>query len=228
MPGSGFAPAETDPASTTYLDQDGRPEAVPDRLAVASRPSHRRTMMPRLDRSARTTAAVAVIATILLAACSQGTGVNQTVAPTPSTAPTGTAGPANGAGLTVELATDPNLGDYLAGKDGRALYVLTTDTPGTSTCAGSCATNWPPLVVAAGESATGGTGVSGSFATTDRADGSRQVTYNGAPLYYFIGDAAAGDVKGQGVGGVWYLASPSGGPQMGPESSVAPTRNSNY
>jgi predicted lipoprotein with Yx(FWY)xxD motif len=46
--------------------------------------------------------------------------------------------------------------------------------------------------------------------TISLPDGTTQVTYNGWPLYYYIDDAAAGDANGQGVGGVWFLVSPTG------------------
>ena len=51
-----------------------------------------------------------------------------------------------------------------------------------------------------------GDGVSGTLGTTTRDDGSKQVTHNGQPLYYYASDAAAGDAKGDGVGGVWSIA----------------------
>jgi predicted lipoprotein with Yx(FWY)xxD motif len=50
--------------------------------------------------------------------------------------------------------------------------------------------------------------VGGSFGTTARTDGATQVTYNGAPLYYFAGDGKAGDTNGQGLNGVWFVAAP--------------------
>ena len=46
------------------------------------------------------------------------------------------------------------------------------------------------------------------FGTVTRADGSAQLTYNGRPLYFYIKDTNPGDTKGQGVGGVWYVAKP--------------------
>ena len=55
-----------------------------------------------------------------------------------------------------------------------------------------------------------GDGVPGTLSTFARPDGSMQVAYNGIPLYYFAKDTKAGDVTGQGVGGKWFVASPSG------------------
>ena len=104
------------------------------------------------------------------------------------------------AGVVVNMATS-SLGPVLTGPNGLTLYTRTGDTATTSSCTGQCATAWPPLTVAAGASATGGTGVTGTFATLTRADGTLQVTYKGLPLYGWQKDAKPGDVTGQGVGG---------------------------
>jgi predicted lipoprotein with Yx(FWY)xxD motif len=91
--------------------------------------------------------------------------------------------------------------------------VFTKDTtPGSSACNGDCAGSWPPLTVAAAGDVTAGAGVTGTLGTITRTDGTLQVTLGGKPLYYFAGDAAAGDTKGQGLNNVWYLASPAGEP----------------
>ena len=108
----------------------------------------------------------------------------------------------------MKTATDAKAGTFLVGEDGKTLYVFTKDSPGTSVCSGDCATSWPPFTLDAGEATKAGTGVSGALATITRADGKAQVTYNGAPLYYFAADKKAGDVTGQGVGGVWFAAKP--------------------
>jgi predicted lipoprotein with Yx(FWY)xxD motif len=104
------------------------------------------------------------------------------------------------AGVVVNMATS-TLGPVLTGPNGLTLYTRTGDTATTSSCTGQCATAWPPLTVASGAAATGGTGVTGAFATLTRADGTVQVTYNGLPLYGWQKDAKPGDVTGQGVGG---------------------------
>jgi predicted lipoprotein with Yx(FWY)xxD motif len=108
----------------------------------------------------------------------------------------------------VKTATDAKAGTFLTGEDGKTLYIFTKDAPGTSACAGDCAATWPPFILASGESVKAGSGVAGTLATITRADGSAQVTYNGQPLYYFAADQKAGDVNGQGVGGVWFAAKP--------------------
>jgi hypothetical protein len=81
-----------------------------------------------------------------------------------------------------------------------------------STCSGACATAWPPLIAKAAP--TAGTGATASdLATISRSDGSKQVTYDGHPLYYFAGDSGAGQTNGEGVNGFgapWYLLAPSG------------------
>ena len=79
------------------------------------------------------------------------------------------------------------------------VYNFTKDVKdsGTSACTGGCITKWPALTVAAGGSATAGDGVTGTLGTITRTDGGAlQVTYNGKPLYFFSGDAAAGDANG--------------------------------
>ena len=159
-------------------------------------------------RSRRSWLAVAGTS-LLLVGCgaSGGSPSPSAAAPEPS-APA--ASEAAGEAYVVNVATDPTLGSILVGEDGKTLYVFTKDTGGKSVCNGDCATAWPPFVVEADETVTPGAGVTGALATIARDDGALQVTYAGAPLYYFAADAAAGDVKGQGVNDVWFVATPSG------------------
>lgn len=164
-----------------------------------------------------TSLAVLLVVGTLVAACG--------ASGTPAKSPTGTAAEPI---LQVTVAQDPTLGAYLTGENGRTLYVLTTDTPGVSTCSGGCATNWPPFTIDAASTVQGASGVTGAFATITRDDGTHQVTFGGAPLYYFAGDAAAGDVNGQGSGGVWFVVSPTGAPNTGADGSPAATKDANY
>ena len=118
-----------------------------------------------------------------------------------------TAAPAQAlSAITLASTNDPAMGAYLTGQNGMTLYVLTKDGPDMSTCTGSCATNWPPLTVAAGAAITGPGGAPGAFAMITRADGAIQVTYNHMPLYYYGGDSKAGDALGQGTKNVWFVA----------------------
>jgi predicted lipoprotein with Yx(FWY)xxD motif len=103
-------------------------------------------------------------------------------------------------------------GTYLAGPDGRALYLWVADTGDKSVCSGACAKAWPPLLTK-GTPAAGSGVTSSDLGTTMRSDGTEQVTYKGHPLYYFIVDRSAGSTKGQGsdsFGAKWWLVAPSG------------------
>jgi predicted lipoprotein with Yx(FWY)xxD motif len=108
-------------------------------------------------------------------------------------------------------AANTNLGKVLVNSKGRTLYLFQADQGTTSACNDACASAWPPLVNA---SPKAGKGVKASLlATSARADGKSQVTYNGHPLYTFQGDKKAGATSGQGVnafGGLWYALSPAG------------------
>ena len=123
-----------------------------------------------------------------------------------------TSGPAASAaagGETYEVAAATGaVGSYLTGEGGRTLYTFKPDSANTSTCTDACATAWPPFTASANDTLKAGTGVSGKLTTFARPDGTPQVAYNGAPLYYFSGDAKAGETNGQGVGGKWFVAAP--------------------
>ena len=165
-----------------------------------------------MNHSIRRLAGLFLAAGFALGAC--------TAAATPAPAAGG-----GGAGVTVATGNSATLGVFLTGAGGKTLYILTKDSASTSTCAGTCAQNWPPLTVPAGGSATGGAGVTGTFATFARADGTTQVSHNGMPLYYFAGDTKAGDTNGQGSGGVWFVATPAGGgPPAGASPAAEPTK----
>jgi predicted lipoprotein with Yx(FWY)xxD motif len=112
--------------------------------------------------------------------------------------------------ITIGSTSDPTLGAYLTGENGMTLYVFTNDSSGTSTCTGTCAAKWPPLILAAGATITGPSGATGTFSLITRPDGSMQAAYNGMPLYYYAGDTAAGQTTGQGYLGKWFVAPLSG------------------
>ena len=82
----------------------------------------------------------------------------------------------------------------------------------SSACSGGCASAWPPVTPTGTLTAAGGVNKA-DLATFTRSDGTKQVAYDGHPLYYFEGDSAAGQVTGQGsdaFGAKWWLVDPAG------------------
>ncbi|HEX9030416.1 MAG TPA: hypothetical protein VF834_01140 [Streptosporangiaceae bacterium] len=97
----------------------------------------------------------------------------------------------------------------LTNAKGLTLYWFAPDTSTKSNCNGGCATVWPPVK----GPATAKSGVTGTFATITRSDGSVQATYNGHPLYTYTGDSAPGQANGNGLnasGGIWHEVTVSG------------------
>jgi predicted lipoprotein with Yx(FWY)xxD motif len=135
---------------------------------------------------------------LLVAACSNGDG-NDGGAESPTESPAA-------ASVAVE---DSDLGQIVVDAEGQTLYVFLADEGSESTCYDDCEASWPPLTVEGDPVA--GEGVDGSLlGTTERTDGSTQVTLDGHPLYYFAADETPDDMNGQGVGDVWYVVSPEG------------------
>lgn len=151
----------------------------------------------------RTLALGLSIAVFGAAACTGGGSA--TTAPTlttPTTAPSSAApaGSGGASGATVNATAVGSAGTILVdGKSGMTLYIFTKDVKdsGKSVCTGDCLTTWPALTVEAGQTPTGGAGITGTFGTITREDnGATQVTYNGLPLYFFNADKAPGDLNG--------------------------------
>ena len=106
----------------------------------------------------------------------------------------------------VLLADNAIVGKYLTDKDGRSLYFFTKDVTGESVCEGQCIEAWPAFYEANIEV---GEGLDAAdFGVITREDGSKQSTFKGWPLYYFISDSNAGDLNGEGNNQVWYAAKP--------------------
>jgi predicted lipoprotein with Yx(FWY)xxD motif len=121
------------------------------------------------------------------------------------------------------------LGKILVTSKGLSLYLFQADKTSTSTCNGSCAKAWPPLVVT-GKPTAGGGVQSKMLSTSKRSDGSMQVTYNGHPLYRFSGDKKSGDTNGQGLnqfGATWYVLG-TDGKQITAKSSQSPSSGGGY
>jgi predicted lipoprotein with Yx(FWY)xxD motif len=128
-------------------------------------------------------------------AASEAPSASASDAPSESAA----ASPSAAADATVVVGTFTDAEWIVAGSNGMTVYTFTKDTKdsGKSACTGGCLGTWPALTVAAGETPTGGDGVTGKLGTITREDdGTLQVTYNGLPLYFFKNDKAPGDTAG--------------------------------
>jgi predicted lipoprotein with Yx(FWY)xxD motif len=154
-------------------------------------------------------------AALLFAACGGNSGGTPTGTPAgvaSQVPPSSAASPGasqSAEGVEVELGDNDTLGEFLVGEGGMTLYLFTPDTTTKSNCnPGGCLENWPPFTVDG--TVTGGAGVTGTFGTITRDDGTKQVTYGGHPLYYFVGDKAAGDVNGQTLNDKWYVVGADG------------------
>jgi predicted lipoprotein with Yx(FWY)xxD motif len=151
---------------------------------------------------ARLTLLAAVVAAVALIAACGGSSSNN------SSSSGG--GGSSGSG-TVKTAKISGYGTALVTSSGKSVYVLSSDPPNGSKCAGSCAKTWMPVTVSGNASA--GSGVDSSKLTTfKRKDGTTQVAYDKHALYTY---ASPGATSGEGVtseGGKWYLIAPSGSP----------------
>lgn len=109
---------------------------------------------------------------------------------------------------TLELATSARVGSYLVDGSGRSLYYFGEDLPASgssaavSNCSGACSAVWPSFH--ASNAVVQGINASDVGEIT-RADGSKQTTYLGWPLYHYVGDARAGDLNGEGVDSIWFV-----------------------
>jgi predicted lipoprotein with Yx(FWY)xxD motif len=122
--------------------------------------------------------------------------------------------PAKPAGkVLLRVVTDPKLGKIVVDGAGRTLYRFDKDVPkpagkAVSNCLGACAKAWPPVLWTKGFKVVG---LDRALVTNImRKDGKCQIALNGWPLYRYTKDTAAGQTKGQGVGGIWFVSNPTG------------------
>ncbi|MEW2426207.1 SCO0930 family lipoprotein [Streptomyces nigra] len=167
----------------------------------------------------RTLPLVLTTTTVLLAtAC--GGGSEDTSAPDASSTPPASpvaqspvavppgGDPRTGPAAQMALVNDPNIGPLLTDGTGFTLYRFTDDgaKPTTSACNGECAKTWPPVPA---EGATLPAGVDPKLkGSIERADGTKQLTIGGIPLYRYAKDAKPGQVSGDGVGNTWFAGLP--------------------
>lgn len=111
----------------------------------------------------------------------------------------------------ADLSTaETSLGTIVVDGKGMTAYYFTKDTKdsGVSACSGDCATAWPAITSTSDTPTVDG--VTGTVGTIPAADGGKQITINGMPIYTFAKDMAPGDVNGQGANSVWYVIAPDG------------------
>ncbi|HEV8556138.1 MAG TPA: hypothetical protein VGR06_07055 [Actinophytocola sp.] len=116
-------------------------------------------------------------------------------------------GPVRG-GPTIKVA-DSEVGPILVDGSGRTLYGFTRDRDKSSNCDADCIAVWPALTSSAPASA-GDRAVTSLLGQAGPAEGAAQVTYGEWPLYYYVGDAVAGDLNGQGIDDEWFVVAPDG------------------
>lgn len=136
------------------------------------------------------------------------TSASQAAAAASSTTTSSSGSTATGTAVTT---VHTSLGTVLAAGPKRlTVYLFAADTGAASTCSGQCAQVWPP-VTTSGAPKTEGGAVAGDLSTITRADGTKQLTYKGHPLYYYVSDQQSGETTGQGVnsfGAPWYVLNP--------------------
>jgi predicted lipoprotein with Yx(FWY)xxD motif len=177
------------------------------------------TRLEAPNRLRMTLALLAVAAaTAILAACSSS-GTSSTSGGSSSSSPAAaTAG-------SLKTATIGGV-TVLTNANGFTLYSFAPDTPTKSNCNGTCAQNWPPVAGPATAS-----GVTGTFGTIKRSDGSVQATFDGHPLYAFAGDTAPGQAKGNGLnaaGGLWHEITTSGTAAPAPAGTSSSSGGGGY
>jgi predicted lipoprotein with Yx(FWY)xxD motif len=166
--------------------------------ALPKAPSRRLRMLLALP-------AVAAAAALVAACSSSGTSASG-----------GSSGHVAAAAVGLKTAKVDGV-TVLTNAQGFTLYSFAPDTSTTSNCNGTCAQNWPPVKGPATAS-----GVTGTFGTIKRSDGSTQATFDGHPLYTFAADTAPGQAKGNGLneeGGVWHEITTSGAAAPAPSST---------
>jgi predicted lipoprotein with Yx(FWY)xxD motif len=151
-------------------------------------------------------AAAAVLAACSSSSTSSAAGGGSTSTGSPAAATAGSLKITTIGGATV-----------LTSSKGFTLYSFAPDTPTKSNCNGTCAQSWPPV-----QGPATAPGVKGTFSSIKRSDGSTQATFDGHPLYTFVGDTAPGQNKGNGLnalGGLWQEITTSGSAPVGSSSS---------
>jgi predicted lipoprotein with Yx(FWY)xxD motif len=151
-------------------------------------------------------AGLAALALTVSACGSSGSSSSGTAANTPAAGGNSSSAAASGSTVTEKTIGSQQV---VVDSSGMTLYWFAIDTPTKSNCSGQCATFWPPVK----GPVTAGSGVTGTLGTITRSDGTTQATYDGHPLYTFVGDKSPGQNTGNGKnlsGGLWWEMTVSG------------------
>src|SRR5260221_3002582 len=145
--------------------------------------------------------AIGLVLVMVVSACGSTTSTGSTPSTptaTPTTASTSTVQTAQATvnGKTTTILTDTQ---------GKTLYYFTPDTAAKAACSGACAQTWPPLLYTGSSTPTSSTSLPGTLSTLSDTNGT-QVEYGGYLLYTYSGDTAAGQTKGEGLFGKWYVS----------------------
>jgi predicted lipoprotein with Yx(FWY)xxD motif len=136
------------------------------------------------------TLTLVIVSTVFVSACSKSKSTGSGSGPVPT-------------GPSVKLTSNSTFGNILTDSNGRSLYFFFNDNASGSNCSGGCAMIWPVFYVA---DPSFGSGLDAKdFAVITRADGTKQTTYKGWPLYYYADDSKAGDVNGDKVNNLWAV-----------------------
>ena len=167
---------------------------------------------------------VPLASALLVAAC--GSAAASTSASAPASSAAGSSASASTTG-TVITTQAGSAGAFLTTASGRTVYLWAKDGMNMSACSGACAAAWPPVPATGTLTAAGGAKAS-DLGTITRSDGTKQVTYDGHPLYYFVGDSGPDQTGGQdsdSFGAKWWLVAPSGAQITGTDTAAAAAAN---
>jgi predicted lipoprotein with Yx(FWY)xxD motif len=177
-------------------------------------------------------------AAITVAACGSSATTGSGSGSSPGAGSTGSAGTSSSSATSLSTKSVSGVGTVLVDGQGKTLYLLTSEKGGKVTCTAStgCTKFWPEITLPQGTTAaTAGTGAQSSLlGTVKDANGKLAVTYNGWPVYTFVGDSGPGVAHGQGqtsFGGTWYVLNASGNPVTGsaqPASSPSSAGSGGY
>jgi predicted lipoprotein with Yx(FWY)xxD motif len=175
---------------------------------------------------------IPVASALMVAACgsaassSSSAPASSAAAPASSAAAAGSSASAAATGTVITTHAGSG-GAFLTTSTGQAVYLWTKDGKNMSACSGACASAWPP-VTATGTVTAAGSAQASELGTITRSDGTKQVTYDGHPLYTFVGDSGPDQTSGQGndgFGAKWWLVAPSGAQITGADTASASAAN---